>query len=217
MAKIQVAHLARIGTRYGALEPDTGVPTVNLKEGVSLVHETGRDLSAAEGQYLYFTTSQGHSAAGTLETLLDPDAALNILGQHKKSLAAGRYDSREQDLWVLSVTATISAISGLTFTTASILWDAGISAPALSPATTPVRNNILSNYDTAFGPVPSGGGHPLILGNGQGIFSPFPFLCEHSTTGNFRLISTVGGAGTITIAFAIKAWIGPIETVPPFA
>ncbi len=222
MAKIQVPHLAAIGTRYGAIEADTGVPTVNLKEGVSLVHEAGRNLTAAEGEYFTYTVAQVHAAAGDLDTSFDPGGALNILGEFPRNGPAGsqRWDRRTEDLWLLGVEANIVAVSGLTFTRAAAMIDPGVAGAALGPGTQAPRNVSLGFWNDAPGNTPTAGGRPLFNDGASILGFPgpvFPYFVDRATTTVLRFKSTVGGAGSMTLAYFIKAWIGPRDTVPPFA
>lgn len=214
MAKIQTPHLANIGSRYGALEADTGVPTVNLKEGVTLVHEAGRNLTFAEGRFLYLTIAQSHAAAGTLESTMDPGGALNIIGE--AGGVSARWTRRTEDMWVVAAGAFRAATTGLVFTSARMAFDPGTRGPALSSGTQTIRNVELGFWNRVNSPVYSGGA-AFTHGTADLVDIPVPFYVDKSTTGLFRFMSATSGAGTMAIAFWVRVWIGPINTIPPFA
>lgn len=216
MAKIQVDTLRNIGERYGALEADTGVPTVNLKEGVTLVHEVGRDLALTAGHYFTFSIAQVHSAAGTIDSAMTPTGVLNVLNQTNLG-AAARWDPARQDCYLLGAGAVQVAVSGQSLGTALSIWDPSASAPGLSSATQAATNVILWAADTVAFSAPGGGGIPLVAGGSVVVVDQFPIRMGGQANGRLRFQSTVTGAGSMTIAFWIRAWLGGVGVRPPFA
>lgn len=220
MAKIQTDRLKKIGDRYGALEANTGVPTVNLSEGVSIVHDVSQDLTANEGDYFYYTIQQGHVAAGTIRTTFDPFGALNIIGSWPRSSAGvvNRVDRSEEDVWLLSATMARIADSGQTLIDGSLGWVTGISAPALSSGTVGPSMILLDYWDSL---VITGinGTEPALIDPTGSQLAPrqFPFYLDPMLGGLLEFQSTTGVAATSTYRFSARAWVGPRDVVPRFA
>ncbi len=214
MAKIQVPDLRRIGSRYGALEADTGVPSVNLKEGVTLVHESGRDLTLSQGRFLTYTTFHAHAAAGQIQSVMDPGGALNVLGEGGS--VRDRWNRNQEDLWVVGASAVINTFGGLDLTRAIMIWDPGTGGLALSSGTQPPRNVGIWQGVKTLGTIATAGS-PIAEDAAESLHPSFPFLADRASTSTFRYSSTTSGAGTFEVAFWIKVWIGVRGTIPPFA
>lgn len=219
MAKILTTALRNLGSRYGALEADTGVPTINLSEGISPVHNVAPDLAAFQGRFFYYTIIQIHAAAGSLQNVTNPAGALNVLGDFPAPRAAlsQRWDRREEDLYLLGAGANIAGNPGLTLTTAASFWDAFTTGPALSLGTQIPTNVQLFFGDTAQLVTNHAGGSPISEGDGPTHQGPFPMFVDRNATGVLRFVSEVSGSGAMSITYWVKAWIGPRDVVPPFA